>query len=232
MGAYRPIRPPQLGDAPCGRLPSSGPSGNDYSEPFASAFTRPGHRRFVEWVTALVLNVEEHTITQSVIAIERLADWKAMESFAEYGAWRADAVTRCLTELIDKTPGRTWHGYRISAVDDTKVHRSGEHVWGTCTFHEYTARCPNRATTVRAHNWVCLRGLAPRTTASPPGICRSPAGSTSASRNSPPRPVPPAPGSTEPFRTKCELAVELLRDRGQASSGGAHIWASSTAATP
>ena len=35
-------------------------------QPFASAFTRPGHRRFVEWVTALVLNVEERTITQSV----------------------------------------------------------------------------------------------------------------------------------------------------------------------
>ncbi len=47
---------------------------------FAWAFTRPGHRRFVEWVTALVLNVEEHTITQSVVAIERTADWKAMES--------------------------------------------------------------------------------------------------------------------------------------------------------
>ena len=30
---------------------------------FAWAFTRPGYRRFVEWVTALALNVEEHTIT-------------------------------------------------------------------------------------------------------------------------------------------------------------------------
>ena len=51
--------------------------------PFARAFTRPGYRRFVEWVTALALNVEEHTITQSVVAIERIADWKALESFAE-----------------------------------------------------------------------------------------------------------------------------------------------------
>jgi hypothetical protein len=47
----------------------------------------------------------------------------------------------------------------MSAVDDTKVHRSSPHVWGTCTFHEYTARCPNRATTVRAHNWVILGDL-------------------------------------------------------------------------
>ena len=52
---------------------------------FASCFTRPGWRRFVERVTALTLNVEEHTITQSATAIERTADWKALESFAEYG---------------------------------------------------------------------------------------------------------------------------------------------------
>lgn len=41
---------------------------------FAWAFTRPGFRRFAEWVTALAINSEEHTITQSVIAIERVAD--------------------------------------------------------------------------------------------------------------------------------------------------------------
>jgi hypothetical protein len=114
-------------------------------KPFASAFTRPSYRRFVEWVTALVLNVEEHTITQSVTAIDRLGDWKAMESFAEYAAWKPNALTRTLNLLVGEAPGRIWHGYRISAVDDTKVHRSGENVWGTCTFHEYTARCPNRA---------------------------------------------------------------------------------------
>src|SRR4051794_26106155 len=90
--------------------------------PFASAFTRPGRRRFVEWVTALGLNVEEHTITQSVVAIERTADWKAMESFAEYGAWKADSVTRSLVGLIKDAPGSIWHGYHVSAVDDTKVH--------------------------------------------------------------------------------------------------------------
>ena len=40
---------------------------------FAWAFTRRGHRRFVEWVTALALNVEEHTITQSVTALRSSA---------------------------------------------------------------------------------------------------------------------------------------------------------------
>src|ERR1700737_536024 len=123
---------------------------------FACAFTRPGFRRFAEWVTALAINPEEHTITQSVPAIERIADWKALETFAEYGAWRPHYVTSALTRLVEKAPGRLWHGYHVCAVDDTKVHRSGVHVWGTCTFHEYTARCPNRATTVRAHNWVAL----------------------------------------------------------------------------
>src|SRR4051812_21750531 len=127
--------------------------------PFASAFTRPGHRRFGEWITALALNVEEHTITQSVTAIERIADWKALESFAEYGAWCPADVTRVLTRLVEKAPGRIWHGFHVHAGDDTKVHRSGSHVWGTCTFHEYTARCPNRASTVRAHNWVILGAL-------------------------------------------------------------------------
>jgi hypothetical protein len=62
---------------------------------FAWAFTWHGFRRFAEWVTALALNVlEEHTITPSVTAIERVADGKALETFAEYGAWRADYVAR------------------------------------------------------------------------------------------------------------------------------------------
>jgi hypothetical protein len=52
---------------------------------FARAFTRPGSRRFVDWVTALALNVEERTITQSVVAVERTADWKARERLVEYG---------------------------------------------------------------------------------------------------------------------------------------------------
>ncbi len=64
-----------------------------------------------------------------------------------------------MTRQIKTAPGWDWHGDHVSAVDDTKVHRSNPHVWGTCTFPEYTARCPNRATTVRAHNWVVLGSL-------------------------------------------------------------------------
>jgi hypothetical protein len=66
---------------------------------FTCAFTRPGHRRFVEWITALALCVEEHTITGSVTELDRPADWRALERFAEYGSWHTDRVTRILTHL-------------------------------------------------------------------------------------------------------------------------------------
>ncbi len=183
---------------------------------FAWAFTRPGHRRFVEWVTALALNVEEHTITQSVTAIERMADWKALETFAEYGAWRAEFLTRSLARLVEEAPGRLWHGYHVSAVDDTKVHRSGEHVWGTCTFHEYTARCPNRAATVRAHNWVVLGALL-HNPERPAWFL--PVSGRLYFRKSQLPDHPGHPGRTETFRTKCELAVELLRPWPEVFSG-------------
>jgi hypothetical protein len=187
--------------------------------PFHRAFTRPGHRRFVEWITALALNVEEHTITQSVLAVERPADWKAMETFAEYGAWDSAAVTRTLARLVEQAPGRLWHGYHVSAVDDTKVHRSGKHVWGTCTFHEYTARCPNRATTVRAHNWVLL-GAVLENPGQPAWFL--PLSGRLYFRKAQ---LPLQPGSsrrTEPFRTKCELAVELVREQAR-TLGGRHL---------
>jgi hypothetical protein len=178
-------------------------------EPCAQAFSYWGFQRFTEWLTGLALNVEEHTITQSLVGLGRTGDWKALESFAEYGAWDQDALERATAALLDQTPGRCWYGYRVWAGDDTKVHRSSKAVWGTCTFHEYTARCPNRAGTVRAHNWVVVGALVPR-------------------------PDQPAwflphtarlyfreaqrPGG-EPFRTKCELLVEQLRHEAAAVPG-------------
>jgi hypothetical protein len=183
---------------------------------FAWAFTRPGRRRFAEWVTALALNVEEHTITQSVTAIDRTADWKAMETFAETGAWPTDAVARTLARLVDSAPGRIWHGYRVCAFDDTKVHRSGAHVWGTCTFHEYTARCPNRATTVRAHNWVIL-GAVLENPDQPAWFLPLDGRLYFRQAQLPERPG--SPGSTEVFRTKCELAVDLVRAHARAVTG-------------
>src|SRR4051812_45736479 len=124
-------------------------------------FTQRGKQRFVQWVTGLALNAEEHTITQSLIALDRVQDWKALESFAEYGSWNRPVLHWGVARRLDRLPNRTWHGYSVWAADDTKVHRNSKDVWGSCTFHEYTARCPNRASTVRAHNWVVLGALVP-----------------------------------------------------------------------
>jgi DDE superfamily endonuclease len=184
---------------------------------FAGSFTRRGFRRFAEWITALVLNVEEHTITQSVLALEQPAAWKALESFAEYGGWHEGRVTYDLTRLIAAAPGRTWHGYQVSAVDDTKVHRSGPHVWGTCTFHEYTARCPNRASTVRAHNWVVLGALLHEP--DKPGWFLPIAGRLYFRKSQ----LPAGPAGPVAFRTKCELAMELLREQARIAPGHKHL---------
>lgn len=185
-------------------------------DPFADAFTRPGFARFVTWITGLVLNVEEHTITQSLIALDRPQDWKALEAFAEYGAWNDFWIDCHLAELIDAAPGRLWYGYRVSAVDDTKVHRTSPDVWGTCTFHEYTARCPNRATTVRAHNWVVLGALLHNP--GQPAWFLPQAGRLYFRQSQ----LPYQHGSSGPregFRTKNDLLVALLRRQAQFSRG-------------
>ncbi|SRR5579883_757927 len=168
---------------------------------FDWAFTRRGFHRFAAWITAMALNVEEHTITQSVLALEQPGAWKALESFAESGAWHPDRVTRALTRLIETAPGRTWHGYRVAAADDTKVHRSSAHVWGTCTFPEDTARCPNRATTVRAHNGVVLGGL-PHEPEKPGWFLP-----ISGRLDFRPSQLPVGPEGLVPFRTKCLESV-------------------------
>ena len=180
---------------------------------FAWAFTCRGFHRFAEWITAMALNVEEHTITQSVLALEQPAAWKALESFAEYGSWHQDRVTWGLTRLIATAPGRIWHGYHVSAVDDTKVHRSSPHVWGTCTFHEYTARCPNRATTVRAHNWVVFGALLPEP--EKPAWFLPISGRLYFRKSQ----LPVGPEGILEFHTKCELAVALLREQARIIKG-------------
>ena len=115
---------------------------------------------------------------------------------------------------------------RVWAGDDTKVHRNSKDVWGTCTFHEYTARCPNRASTVRAHNWVVLGALLPQPGPARPTSCPSPAGCTSARRSCP----PPRRG-----RRSSSAPSASCWSRWPASTprpAAARPWASSTAASP
>jgi hypothetical protein len=182
--------------------------------PFAACFTRRGFRRFVEWLTGLALNTEEHTITQSLVGLERPQDWKALESFAEYGAWPAPQLAHTLGQTLADAPGRTWHGLYVLAGDDTKVHRTSKDVWGTCTFHEYTARCPNRASTVRAHNWVVVGALL-RREAQPAHFV--PLDGRLYFRKS--QLPEPQNGPAVTFRTKCELLVELARTQAATVPG-------------
>jgi hypothetical protein len=157
---------------------------------------------------------EEHTTTPSVTAIERMADGRARERFAEYGRWDAAAVTRNRARLIEHAPGRLWYGSHVSAVDDTTVHRSDAHIWGTGTFHEDTARCPNRAATVRAHYGVVLGVLLHHL--DQPAWFLPVSGRLSFRKSQWPT-RSGATGPREAFRTPCEWAVELLREQAQGS---------------
>jgi hypothetical protein len=181
---------------------------------FALGFTQRGKQRFVQWCTGLALNVEEHTVTQSLVALDRVQDWKALESFAEYGSWSLWLIQFGIARRIDRQPNRLWHGYRVWAADDTKVHRSSPDVWGTCTFHEYSARCPNRASTVRAHNWLVSGALLPDP--GRPAHFLPVAGQLYFRKSQ----MPPAQrGPAVPFRTKCQLLVGQLRDHAKACPG-------------
>jgi DDE superfamily endonuclease len=131
--------------------------------PFAVVFTRRGWVRFVQWVTGMVLCSEEHTITQLLTAIGLESRWRVLEPFAEYGAWDREAVERHTLRLLEQERPARWGAYHPVAIDDTKGHRTSSRVWGTCTFHESSARSPNRAETVRAHNWVVMGDLVPGT---------------------------------------------------------------------
>src|SRR4051794_32925664 len=90
----------------------------------AWGFTQRGKQRFARWVTGLAVNVEERTVTQSLIAPDRAGDWKALEAFAEYGSWNLPLLQSGVARRLDRLPNRAWHGYRVWAADDTKVHRN------------------------------------------------------------------------------------------------------------
>jgi hypothetical protein len=131
--------------------------------PFALVCTRPGWVRFVPWVTGMVLWWEEPTITPLLTALGLESRWRVLEHFAEYGAWDREAGERQTLRLLEQEQPARWGAYHPVAIDDTKLHRTSAKVWGTCTFHEASARSPNRAETVRAHNWVVMGDLVPGT---------------------------------------------------------------------
>ena len=68
--------------------------------------------------------------------------WRVLEHFAEYGAWDREAVERHTLRLLAQEWPAQWGCYHPVAVDDTKLHRTSKQVWGSCTFHESSARSP------------------------------------------------------------------------------------------
>jgi hypothetical protein len=173
---------------------------------FQPQFTRGGWVRFGQWVTGMVLCDEEHTITQILTAVGLESRWRVVESFAEYGSWDRETVERQLLRTIADHQPLRWGGYRVVAIDDTKEHRTSADVWGTCTFHESAARSPNRAETVRAHNWVVMGELVPGKP-----WTYLPCASRLYFRRSQ-LPV------GEPFRTKNSWAVQMMREVDEESA--------------
>jgi DDE superfamily endonuclease len=173
--------------------------GQELMGAFATVFTRPGWVRFMPWVTGIVRCWEEHTLTQRLTALGLESRWRVLEHLAEYGAWDRKAVERQTLRLIEQEQPARWGRYHPVALDDTKLHRTSAKVWGTCTFHEASARSPNRAETVRAPNWVVLGDLVPGTAWTYLSHAARLYGRQSQ--------LPPG----ETFHTKTSWAVELLR---------------------
>lgn len=146
-----------------------------------------------------VLCWEEHTITQILTALDLEGRWRVLEHFAEYGAWDRDAVERQTLRLIEQERPARWGRYHPVALDDTKLHRTSGKVWGTCPFHESSARSSNWAETVRAHNWVVMGDLVSGT----PWMYLPQAARLYCRKKQLP--------AGESFRTQTTLAVELFR---------------------
>lgn len=172
---------------------------------FAPCFTGPGQRRFAALVSGALLSERRPLVTEIVTALSLQEHWRAMEAFVEEGSWPLRKVEGALAGLACGS-GR-FKGRLLWAVDDLKVLKSGRKIWGACSFHEYTSRSPNRPETVWAHNWLICGALkvGPKKAFLP----------TSARLYLRREQMPPG----ESFRTKTELAVELLRGCARVIAG-------------
>lgn len=174
---------------------------------FGPIFTRPGLVRFFQWASGTVLCDEQHTITQEVTSLGLIDQWRNWEHFAEYGAIDLRSVEQATMSLIEKEhPCRFGH-YHPVAVDDTKELRASTKVWGVCTY-KHQSRNAKHPKLVMAHNWVIMGDLAPGTGQEPWTYLPT------ASRLYMRKLQLPA---GEVFRTKNELAVEMLEQVNQAS---------------
>jgi hypothetical protein len=176
---------------------------------FGAVFTRPGWVRFAQWISGTVLCDEEHTITQEVTCLGMIEQWRNLERFAEYGAVDERAVEEATMRLVEQEHPCRFGRYHPAAVDDTKEMRSSDKAWGVCTFKHVSSRNPKHPKLVMAHNWVIMGDLAPGNGAEP--WTYLPTASRLYMRE---KQLP----AGETFRTKNELAAEMLRQLDQASA--------------
>lgn len=171
-------------------------------EVFRPAFTSRGWRRFAQWTTATVLCDEEHTITQEALSCGLVEQWRNWEHLSEYGAWDERQVERSAMRLVEQQCPCRLGGYRPAAVDDTKEMRSSRHVWGVCTF-KHVSRNPKHPKLVAGHNWVVMGELCPHD-GNRPWTYLPEAARLYLRQSQLPQ--------GQAFRTKNELAVDMLRE--------------------
>ena len=172
---------------------------------FAPCFTKPGQRRFATLVSGALLCERRALVTEIVTALGLERQWRAVESFVEYGAWPLREVEQRLVKMA--APPARWQGRQVWAVDDLKVLKSGKKIWGACSFHEYTSRSSNRPETIWGHNWVVCGALK---------VGEKKAFLPTSGRLYMRKGQMP---EGEKFRTKPQLAVEALRGCASASAG-------------
>ena len=172
---------------------------------FSLPFTHPGWRHFALCLTGGVLAERRPLLTEIVTSLGVENHWRSVEWFLEQGRWRAGRVQQRLASLAG--PACRWKGRTVWAVDDTKTLKTGKKIWGTCSYHEYTSRCSNRPETVWAHNWVLCGGLSLEGGPRFLPVC----GRLYMRENQMPE--------GEPFRTKPQLAVEMLRACAREAEG-------------
>ena len=175
---------------------------------FGPVFTRPGWVRFAQWISGTVLCDEQHTITQEVTSLDMIDQWRNWEHFAEYGAFDQRAVETMTMRLVEQEHPCRFGRYHPAAVDDTKELRSSDKAWGVCTFKHVSSRNPKHPKLVKAHNWVIMGDLSPGNGQEPWTYLPTASRLYLRAKQLP---------AGETFRTKNELAAEMLRQLDQAS---------------